>query len=153
MSIPAILNPILNPILSIPKIRLSYKTTIKLLGTCPKMTNFDSNQYEEIEQPEVSVLCRFSFSINDKEKTSWQNASKSTGVFLLGFVHFPGVGNVFSYEGNLWKVKAVFQFPNRYNPTAEEVEEVHPIADLEWVSSCESAEDSIRQYRDLKPKK
>ncbi|WP_446875466.1 hypothetical protein [Phormidesmis sp. 146-33] len=71
---------------------------------------------------------------------------KSQGTFLLGFSAFPLVGEVFPYQRQIWKVKAIVQFPHRYKTR----EMKYPaIATLEWVGSYESIEEIITGYLSL----
>lgn len=69
----------------------------------------------KIRQPRLWILCAFYLPDEVAETRSAIEVSKVRGQFLLGFNFRPSKGEVFPYEGHLWRVKGeIMQFPTRY---------------------------------------
>lgn len=69
----------------------------------------------KIRQPRLWVLCAFYLPDHVAETRNAIEVSKVRGQFLLGFNFRPSKGEVFPYEGHLWRVKGeIMQFPTRY---------------------------------------
>ena len=99
-----------------------------------------------IKQSRVYVLCVLRLPLAVRDRMSAKEAIKASGSFLLGFSTFPTVGEVFPYQGQIWRVKSFVQFPHRFKTRGNK----YPaIAQLEWVSSYESIENVLMEYLNL----
>lgn len=104
---------------------------------------------QSIKQSRVYVLCVCKLPDDVRDRLTAREVTKSHGSFLLGFSAFPSVGEVFPYQGQLWRVKSIVQFPHRFKTRGNK----YPaIARLEWVSSYESIENVLMEYLNLEAK-
>jgi len=102
-----------------------------------------------IKQSRVYVLCVLRLPDEVRDRLPAKDVIKASGSFLLGFSAFPSVGEEFPYQGQMWKVKSILQFPHRYKTTQTK----YPaIAQLGWVSSYESIEAVLAEYLNLDDK-
>jgi hypothetical protein len=101
---------------------------------------------QKLKQVRTYVLCVCRLPDEVRDRLPASDVIKAHGSFLLGFSAFPSVGESFPYQGQMWKVKAIVQFPHRYKTRGSK----YPaIAQLEWISSYESIESVLLQYLNL----
>jgi hypothetical protein len=116
------------------------------------MSDFESLQWtvkpSSIRQSRIYVLCVCQLPTEVRDRTPQDVVKRACGAFNLGFSVFPQVGESFPYEGQIWRVKRLIQFPSRYRSKGANYQ---AIATLEWISSYESIQDVITQYFNLEP--
>ena len=101
---------------------------------------------QSIKQTRVYVLGVLRLPLEVRDKLSARDVVKAHGSFLLGFSAFPTVGEEFPYQGQMWKVTSIVQFPHRFKTRGNK----YPaIAQLEWLSSYESIENVLMEYLNL----
>jgi len=93
--------------------------------------------WHKIKSTRTHVLCVCRLPGEVRDRLAREVVRKAHGAFILSFSNFPSVGEEFPYQGQMWKVNSIVQFPRRYKTQ----EPSYPaIARLEWLSSYDSIE-------------
>jgi hypothetical protein len=91
----------------------------------------------KVKQTRVHILCTMRLPQEVRDRTPREQVVKCHGAFLLSFTTPPQVGDVFPFEGQIWRIKNYVQFPARFKSKGQR----YPaIAELEWVESYESTD-------------
>jgi len=102
--------------------------------------------WHKIKSTRTHVLCVCRLPEEVRDRLAREVVRKAHGAFILSFSSFPSVGEEFPYQGQMWRVKSIVQFPRRYKTQ----EPSYPaIARLEWLASYESVESVLMEYLDL----
>ncbi|KAM3091138.1 hypothetical protein ACKFKG_26795 [Phormidesmis sp. 146-35] len=117
------------------------------------MSDFDTLQWtvkpSSIKQSRIYVLCVCQLPTEVRDRTPQDVVKRAHGAFNLGFSVFPQFGELFPYEGQVWQVRELIQFPKRYKSKGASYQ---AIASLIWIGSYESIEDVINDYLNLEVK-
>ena len=102
--------------------------------------------WHKIKSTGTHFLCVCRLPEEVRDRLAREVVRKAHGAFILSFNSFPSVGEEFPYQGQMWKVKSIVQFPRRYKTQ----EPSYPaIARLEWLGNYESIESVLMEYLDL----
>ena len=100
----------------------------------PELTSLEFGiTWHKVKQTRVHILCTMRLPQEVRDRTPREQVTKSHGAFLLSFTTPPQVGDVFPFEGQIWRIKNYVQFPARFKSRGQR----YPaIAELEWVETC-----------------
>jgi len=67
--------------------------------------------WHKIKSTRIHVLCVCRLPEEVRDRLAREVVRKAHGAFILSFSSFPSVGEEFPYQGQMWKVKSIVQFP------------------------------------------
>jgi hypothetical protein len=94
-----------------------------------------------LNQQRVTIGCILKLPEEIRDKTPLEQVEKCTGVLLLSFNFVPKIGELFPYQGQIWKVThEPIQRPTRYRSHQQKTP---AILFPEWFCSYENEDEAL----------